>query len=164
MLPSTLLTGSASANFCLSRLNNPPHRIRCVRLRTRRCRRLRKHSLPGAPLRPTRTGLSTGWIRASFSLAHKQSRLAPAVAFWIASSRSLSSGAHSRDPLASRNDGGGKPTAVSTARPTKRAPSADRPARRWLWLAGMGVTGNRRDLPGANEGRAVPAFSRKLPT
>ena len=27
MLPSTLLTGSASANFCLSRLNNPPRTI-----------------------------------------------------------------------------------------------------------------------------------------
>ena len=27
MLPSTLLTASASASFCLSRLNSPPHRI-----------------------------------------------------------------------------------------------------------------------------------------
>src|SRR5207248_7634789 len=35
----------------------------------------------------------------------KQSRVL--ARFWIASSRSLSSGAHSRDPLAPRNDGGG---------------------------------------------------------
>jgi len=71
MLPSTLLTGSASANFCLSRLNNPPHRIVCT-LRTRRCGDYAT-SLPGA-----RYGLPGPVFhrldRASF-LAHKQSRV-----------------------------------------------------------------------------------------
>jgi 4-carboxymuconolactone decarboxylase len=36
----------------------------------------------------------------------KQSRNPTSETVWIASSRSLSSGAHSRDPLAPRNDGG----------------------------------------------------------
>ena len=69
MLPSTLLTVSASAGYCLSRLNSPPHRLRCVRFvalvaagsRNTHCRAARygptraglppadRASLPGAP-------------------------------------------------------------------------------------------------------------------
>ena len=47
MLPSTLLTGSASANFCLSRLNNPPHRI-VVYASHPPLPATTQHSLPGA--------------------------------------------------------------------------------------------------------------------
>jgi hypothetical protein len=51
---------------------------------------------------------SDAWIECSMGIViaseAKQSMTCPG-AKWIASSRSLSSGAHSRDPLAPRNDG-----------------------------------------------------------
>jgi hypothetical protein len=47
MLPSTLLTASASANCCLSRLNSPPHRIVVYASRPP-LPTTPQHSLPGA--------------------------------------------------------------------------------------------------------------------
>ncbi|MGY4285577.1 hypothetical protein ACVWXO_004797 [Bradyrhizobium sp. LM2.7] len=74
MLPSTLLTASASASFCLSRLNSHPTASLC----TLRCRRRRRHRnthyRAPATAYPDRT--STGWT-APACLAHKQSRAFP---------------------------------------------------------------------------------------
>ncbi|MGY4285812.1 hypothetical protein ACVWXO_005032 [Bradyrhizobium sp. LM2.7] len=74
MLPSTLLTASASASFCLSRLNSHPTASLC----TLRCRRRRRHRnthyRAPATAYPDRT--STGWT-APACLAHKQSRVPP---------------------------------------------------------------------------------------
>src|SRR5438046_3405757 len=47
MLPSTLLTGSASASFCLSRLNSQPHSI-VVYASLPPLPTTPQHSLPGA--------------------------------------------------------------------------------------------------------------------
>jgi hypothetical protein len=47
VLPSTLLTGSASASFCLSRLNSPPHSI-VVYASLPPLPATTQHSLPGA--------------------------------------------------------------------------------------------------------------------
>src|SRR5271166_3827496 len=71
MLPSTLLTGSASANFELSRLNSTPHRI-VVYASQPPSPTTTQHSLPGA--RYDLPGPDLHRLdRASF-LAHKQSR------------------------------------------------------------------------------------------
>src|SRR5882672_705750 len=75
---------------------------------------MRKSDGLGSPTgREARTTRFAGWdiVSSDFLLfviasVAKQSILAKEK--WIASSRSLSSGAHSRDPLAPRNDGLGK--------------------------------------------------------
>src|ERR1700716_2424983 len=85
MLPSTLLTGSASAILWLSRLNSTPHTI-AVYASHPPSPATTQHSLPGA-----RYGLpgpvSHRQGHARF-LAHTQS-LAPLAETWIASSLSL---------------------------------------------------------------------------
>ena len=51
MLPSTLMTGSASAILWISRLNPTPHRI-AVYASHPPSPATTQHSLPGGPLRP----------------------------------------------------------------------------------------------------------------
>src|SRR5712691_2975073 len=93
MLPSTLLTVSASAISWFSRLNSTPHTI-TVYASQPPSPATTQHSLPGA-----RYGLPGPDFHrqdhASSCLAHKQSRPFPWP--WIAS-RSLSSGGASRRP------------------------------------------------------------------
>src|SRR5882724_4247338 len=100
MLPSTLLTVSASAELWFSRLNSTPHTI-TVYASQPPSPATTQHSFPGA-----RYGLPGPDFHrqdhASFAWRTSNPFLLYA-ARWIAS-RSLSSGAHSRDPLA-RNDG-----------------------------------------------------------
>jgi len=62
--------------------------------------RARATRLPGTTWRKLSLAQPT-----SPSLRAKRSNSGPRKRLWIASSRSLSSGAHSRDPLAPRNDG-----------------------------------------------------------
>src|SRR6195256_2050088 len=99
MLPSTLLTGSASAVLWLSRLNSTPHTI-AVYASHPPSPATTQHSLPGA-----RYGLPgpVSHRQEHASFAWRTSNPFFLAGLWIAS-RSLSSGAHSRDPLA-RNDG-----------------------------------------------------------
>src|SRR5712672_381089 len=113
MLPSTLLTVSASAELWFSRLNSTPHTI-TVYASQPPSPATTQHSLPGA-----RYGLPGPDFHrqdhASSCLAHKQS-ISPQRKHRLLrfarndgrgsgfASWSLSSGAHSRGPLA-RNDG-----------------------------------------------------------
>ena len=84
MLPSTLLTVSASARLCLSRLNSPPHRI-VVYASLPASPPTAQHSLPGA-----RYGLPGPVLHrldhASFSW--RTSNPSAVAARWIASLRS----------------------------------------------------------------------------
>src|SRR6266436_2031928 len=77
VLPSTLLTVSASANFELSRLNSTPHRIAVYASCPRRRRPRNTRYRAPATAYPCRS--STGWIAPAF-LAHKQSRCEGVVA------------------------------------------------------------------------------------
>ena len=60
MLPSTLMTGSASATLSISRLNLTPQRI-AVYASQLPSPTTTQHSLPGGPLRPYPCRSSTGW-------------------------------------------------------------------------------------------------------
>src|SRR4051794_4594022 len=60
MLPSTLMTGSASATLWISRLNPTPQRI-AVYASQLPSPTTTQHSLPGGPLRPYPCRSSTGW-------------------------------------------------------------------------------------------------------
>src|SRR3954452_25030176 len=60
MLPSTLMTGSASAMLSISRLNLTPQRI-AVYASQLSSPTTTQHSLPGGPLRPYPCRSSTGW-------------------------------------------------------------------------------------------------------
>src|SRR5271168_1251970 len=60
MLPSTLMTGSASAILWISRLNPTPHQI-AVYASHSPSPTPTQHSLPGGPLRPYLGRTSTGW-------------------------------------------------------------------------------------------------------
>jgi hypothetical protein len=97
MLPSTLLTVSASAEFWFSRLNSTPHTI-TVYASHPPSPATTQHSLPGA-----RYGLPgpVSHRRDHASLTWRTSN--PAFFGLRIASQSLSSGARSRDPLA-RND------------------------------------------------------------
>ncbi len=75
MLPSTLLTGSASANFCLSQ-------DRCVRFAPAVAGDYATLTT-GRPLRPTRTGLPPAGSR---QLSWRTSNPGPRRRLWIASS------------------------------------------------------------------------------
>src|SRR3989454_3341124 len=86
MLPSTLLTGSASASLWLSRLNNPPRTI-VVYASHPPSPATTQHSLPGARYRLPGPDFHRQ-DHASSCLAHKQS-IYPRAAAWIASSLTL---------------------------------------------------------------------------
>src|SRR5215203_4146782 len=60
MLPSTLVTGSASATLSISRLNLTPQQI-AVYASQLPSPTTTQHSLPGSPLRPYPCRSSTGW-------------------------------------------------------------------------------------------------------
>ena len=60
MLPSTIMTGSASATLSISRLNPTPQRI-AVYASQSPSPTPTQHSLPGGPLRPYPCRSSTGW-------------------------------------------------------------------------------------------------------
>src|SRR5215208_7814579 len=60
MLPSTIMTGSASATLSISRLNPTPQRI-AVYASQLPSPTTTQHSLPGGPLRPYPCRSFTGW-------------------------------------------------------------------------------------------------------
>jgi len=71
ILPSTLMTASASATLSLSRLNPTPHRI-AVYASQSPSPTAAQHSLPGGSLHPSRTGLSPAGTRQLLLTHHKR--------------------------------------------------------------------------------------------